>query len=131
MAEAQQSQKSATTAVEPDYRDVRNVFKFVFAPITRDEIKYYCLIICAVMGSVMSYFVPNIVSVVLISLISAIFCLVIATFIWMLTILPHYKREQFMGRLRDVFRHGISSYLSSQRQDERSGQDKNSITHSF
>lgn len=112
--------------------NLRNIIKYVFAPISRDEIKYYCLIICTILGTALTYFVPNIVSVVFVSLLSLILCLFIATFIWLWTILPHYKRIQFIERVRDIFRHGLMSYLSPSRRTEQTRspqQDK--ITHRF
>lgn len=92
-------------------KNYKDVVGYIFAPISQDELKYYCLIICTVVGTTLTYFVPNIISTICISLLSIILCIFIATFIWMWTILPNYKRVQFVERIKDAFTFGLHTYL--------------------
>lgn len=102
-----------------DKKKYRDVVGYVFAPISQDELKYYCLIIFTVIGTTLTYFVPNIVSTICISLISIILCMFIATFIWMWTILPNFKRVEFIRRIQDVFKFGFQSYLEKSNEEQK------------
>lgn len=110
-----------------DKKNYKDVIGYVFAPINQDELKYYCLIIFTVIGTTLTYFVPNIVSTICISLISIILCMFIATFIWMWTILPNYKRVEFIRRIQDVFKFGLQSYMEKNTDDQK----KKLINHKF
>lgn len=106
-----------------NYKDIMG---YIFAPISQDELKYYCLIIFTVIGTTLTYFVPNLISTICISLISIILCMFIATFIWMWTVLPDYKRMQMIQRIQDVFKYGLHSYL-----EKTDNEKKNPVKHNF
>lgn len=124
--------------------DMSKIFGYVFAPVTREEVKYLCLIICAFLGTSLAYFAPEIIPNAFLLLIGLLLCLFWATVIWLYTILPFYKRIQFVERVKDVFRRGINNYLSSNNtvggnksnndevdNDQDRRDDKNLVKHKF
>lgn len=106
----------------------KNVLKYIFTPISREEIKYFCLVICTIIGTALTYFVPNIVSSIFVSLLTIILCILIATVIWMWTVLPTYKRVQFIERIKDIFNYSLNSYLSK-RDNEFSKTDRKTFVN--
>lgn len=108
-----------------------NVLKYVFTPISREEIKYFCLVICTIIGTALTYFVPNIVSSIFISFLTIILCIIIATFIWMWTVLPTYKRIQFIERIKDIFNYSLNSYLSKQDNEYSKTEQKNFVNREY
>lgn len=100
-------------------KNYKDIIGYIFAPISQDELKYYCLIIFTVIGTTLTYFVPNLISTICISLISIILCMFIATFIWMWTVLPNYKRVQMIKRIQDIFKYGLQSYLEKTEDEKK------------
>lgn len=111
-------------------KNIKAAMKYVYDPIDRQEITYHFLILCTVTGTVLTYFTPHIVTAIFVSLLSIILCIIIATCIWMWTVLPGYKRQQFIDRIREAFTLAVNGYVN--RPQRKNDGDKDTlITHTF
>lgn len=119
---------------------LRGALKYVFAPITDDEIKYLCLVVCSTLTVATAYFTPGLISRALIASYCLVMCVMFAVSTWLLTVLPYHKRVQFTERVRDVFRYAWNRYTGQTNtttttttvaaaETKRAPEDK--ITHSF